>query len=64
MDPLDQIPLARFQVELHTENPMWGFRVRDTEAEDVTYGFGMTIDHAGWLAADLEREAKHAADVR
>ena len=58
MDPLDEIPGARFQVELHTENPMWGFRVRDTEAEDVTYGFGMTLLDAGMLAADHEREAK------
>lgn len=53
-DPLDGLPTPRFQVELHTENPMWGFRVRDT-VKGETHGFGLTIDHAGMLAADLER---------
>jgi hypothetical protein len=57
MDPLDQIPAARFVAELHTENPIWGFRVRDTLTNE-TFGFGMTIDHALMVAADHEREAK------
>jgi hypothetical protein len=40
-------------VEQHTDDPTFGFRVRDDETEE-TYGFGLTFDHAAALLEQLD----------
>lgn len=47
----------RFQVEMHTGNATFGFRVLDN-LTGKTHGFGLTLPHAADLAMEMNSEAE------